>query len=140
MVGVSRSLLDPDWPWPVHGLRHPAVADHSGWYCWTGDLLSDVDFFFALHQRHLIGRIQELAELFELAPGSGLPVLGGSGSPRCLGRRFAARCVAGCKMCWQTSAAPDGIPLLRTRPVADRVPVTDSSAVHRSEREWLPGP
>jgi len=70
MVGVSRSLLEPDWSWPVHGLRHPAVADHAGWYCWTGDLRGDVNFFVALHLRHLIERIPELAELLELGPGS----------------------------------------------------------------------
>ena len=69
-VGVSRSLLATGWAWPVHGLRHRPAGDTSGWYCWTGEMSSDPDFFVPLHQRHLIERVPELTEYLDLPPGS----------------------------------------------------------------------
>ena len=69
-LGVSRSLLTPGWEWPIHGLRHRPAHGTTGWYCWTGELSSDPDFFVPLHQRHLIGRVPELAEYLDLPPGS----------------------------------------------------------------------
>jgi hypothetical protein len=26
LLGVSRTLLEPNWNWPAHGLRHPAAG------------------------------------------------------------------------------------------------------------------
>lgn len=70
-IGVSRSLLTSDWEWPIHGLRHKPEAGTSGWYCWTGDLSSDPDFFVPLHRRDVIERIPELTEYLDLPPGHG---------------------------------------------------------------------
>jgi hypothetical protein len=69
-LGVSKSLLSDGWEWPLHGLRHPPVAGTSGWYCWTGELSQDADFFVPLHHSHLVDRIPEVAEYLELPPGS----------------------------------------------------------------------
>jgi hypothetical protein len=70
VLGVSRSLLQHGWSWPVHGLRHPPEASTSGWYIWTGDLSSAPDFFVPLHARHLVERLPEVAAYLSLPPGS----------------------------------------------------------------------
>lgn len=70
MLGVSASLLDSDWDWPVHGLRHPPKAGTSGWYIWTGELSGDSDFFQSLHAEHLVKRCPEVAKFLDLPPGT----------------------------------------------------------------------
>lgn len=69
-VGVSRSLLGSECSWPVHGLRHPPESGTSGWFCWTGDLSEDSDFFVPIHLSHLVERLPELADFLDLPPGS----------------------------------------------------------------------
>ncbi|MBV9485584.1 MAG: hypothetical protein JO246_05955 [Frankiaceae bacterium] len=69
-IGASRSLIDGDWEWPVHGLRHPPADRTSGWYVWTGDLSHADDFFQPWHTSHLVERVPQLASLLDLPPGS----------------------------------------------------------------------
>jgi len=69
-LGASQSLINGDWSWPVHGLRHAPEGDTSGWYVWTGDLSDDPGFFAPLHAAHLIDRCPEVRDLLELPPGS----------------------------------------------------------------------
>lgn len=69
-LGVSRSLLGSTWSYPIHGLRHPPTADTSGWYCWTGELRPDGDFFVPIHQHHLVERLPEISDLLAMPPGS----------------------------------------------------------------------
>lgn len=70
IVGVSRSLLEPGWEWPVHGLRHPPQAGTSGWYVWTGELPDAANFFVPLHASHLVERVPEVRAYLPLLPGS----------------------------------------------------------------------
>jgi hypothetical protein len=70
LLGVSRTLLEPNWNWPVHGLRHPPAGDTSGWYIWVGELTDDADFFVPQHARHLIERVPELRAHLTGPPGS----------------------------------------------------------------------
>jgi hypothetical protein len=70
IFGASRSLIDGDWEWPVHGLRHRPQGQTSGWYVWTGDLSDADDFFQPWHASHLVERVPQLASLLDLAPGS----------------------------------------------------------------------
>lgn len=70
IVGVSSSLIDDDWGWPIHGLRHPPEGQTNGWYIWTGELSTDEDFFKPWHQSHLIQKIPELARFLSLPPGT----------------------------------------------------------------------
>jgi hypothetical protein len=69
-VGVSRTLIDGTWNWPVHGLRHPPEGQTSGWYVWTGELSQADDFFQPWHTLHLIEILPAVAELLPLPPGS----------------------------------------------------------------------
>jgi hypothetical protein len=69
-LGGSESLLAADREWPIHGLPHRPEAGTSGWYCWTGELSTDPDFFVSLYGSHLVERIPELAEYLALPPGS----------------------------------------------------------------------
>lgn len=70
MLGASRSLIDDDWEWPVHGLRHPSEAGTSGWYVWTGELSDAPDFFQPWHTSHLVERCPEVRHLLALPPGT----------------------------------------------------------------------
>ena len=70
ILGASRTLVENDWDWPVHGLRHPTSGQTSGWFVWTGELSQEDDFFRPWHTSHLIERIPELEELLALPPGS----------------------------------------------------------------------
>ena len=70
IVGASASLVEGKWSWPVHGLRHPAEGDTSGWYVWTGDFIEADDFFHAWHVGHLVDAVPQLAHLLELPAGS----------------------------------------------------------------------
>jgi hypothetical protein len=69
-LSASRSLIDRQWDWPVHGLRHPPEAGTSGWYIWTGEFSDADDFFQALHADHLVERCPPIAKLLSLPPGS----------------------------------------------------------------------
>ncbi|MEV4687759.1 immunity protein Imm33 domain-containing protein [Microbacterium sp. LWH3-1.2] len=70
LAGVSASLIEGDWEWPLHGLRHPPTASTSGWYVWTGKLSSDDDFFRPWHLSHLIDQEPSLLRVLEMAPGT----------------------------------------------------------------------
>jgi hypothetical protein len=70
VVGVSKSLLDSGWSWPVNGLRHPPVGETSSWYVWTGHLSDEPDFFVPLHAEHLLEKVPELSTYLGLPPGS----------------------------------------------------------------------
>lgn len=70
IVGVSRSLLELGWTWPINGLRHQASNDASGWYVWTGELTTAADFFVPLHSEHLVDIVPELGAYLGLPPGS----------------------------------------------------------------------
>ena len=45
LLGVSRTLLKPDWNCPVHRLRYPPADGTSGWYICVGELTADADLF-----------------------------------------------------------------------------------------------
>jgi hypothetical protein len=70
IVGVSRSIIDGDREWPVHGLRHPPEGQTSGWYVWTGELSDARDFFEPWHTGHLLELVPRLASLLDLPPRS----------------------------------------------------------------------
>ena len=70
LLGASRTLLEPNWNWPVHGLRHPPTGDTSGYYIWVGELTDDADFFVPLHASHLFERVPELRPHLTGPPGS----------------------------------------------------------------------
>ena len=70
-LGASRSVIESsDWEWPLHGLRHPAQGDTTGWYLWTGELQQDAGFFLPWHVAHVLDRCRDLQPLLELPPGS----------------------------------------------------------------------
>jgi hypothetical protein len=69
VLGVSSSLVNGDWQWPVHGLRHLPEGQTNGWYIWTGDLSTAADFFKPLHQSHLVQRVPGLERFLALPPG-----------------------------------------------------------------------
>jgi len=69
-LGASRSLIDGQWDWPVHGLGHPPAEGTSGWYVWTGELSDADDFFQPWHQVHFVERCPEVAHMLQLPPGS----------------------------------------------------------------------
>jgi hypothetical protein len=66
-------MLVEGWEGSIHGLRHLPEGGTSGWYCWTGELAFDPDFFVPLHLSHLVGRIPELAEYLALPPWGTVP-------------------------------------------------------------------
>lgn len=70
LLGVSRTLLEPLWNWPVHGLRHPPAHGTSGWYIWVGELSTDADFFVPIHAEHLIAHVPEIQKHLLRPPGS----------------------------------------------------------------------
>lgn len=67
IVGVSRDLGRGTMP--IHGLRHPPVAETCGWYLWAGELSTDADFFVPLHVEHLAVRCPLVLPYLALAPG-----------------------------------------------------------------------
>lgn len=69
-LGASRSLVNGDWEWPVHGLRHPPDGDTSGWYVWTGEFSDSSDFFVPWHHSHLIAACLQTERLLALPPGT----------------------------------------------------------------------
>lgn len=70
VLGASASLVEGNWDWPIHGLRHPPTDTTSGWYIWTGVYTEADDFFRPLHASHLVERCPELLPLLEFPPGS----------------------------------------------------------------------
>lgn len=66
-VGIARNVLDRILP--INGLRHPPLADTTGWYIWGGQLSSDPDFFVPLHVEHLIEWCPEAIRFLGLPPG-----------------------------------------------------------------------
>ena len=66
-VGISANVSSSSWP--VHGLRHPAQGDTSGWYIWAGEFKGESSFFQPLHARHLVERCPEVLKYLGLAPG-----------------------------------------------------------------------
>ncbi len=70
IVGVSATVMNGVWDWPLHGLRHRPVGQTTGWYLWTGELSDDDDFFRPWHQHHLLERAPSLARLLEYPPGT----------------------------------------------------------------------
>jgi hypothetical protein len=69
-AGVSRSVIEGNWSWPMHGVRHPPRPGTSGWYIWTGELLPDADFFLPWHVSHVLELMPSLEPLLELPPGT----------------------------------------------------------------------
>lgn len=70
IVGASRSLVEGDWTWPVHGMRHPPQHGTSGWYIWSGDLSDGDDFFVPWHAAHLVEQCPAVQNFLALPPGS----------------------------------------------------------------------
>ena len=55
---------------PVNGLRHPPMADTSGWFLWAGEeLSSDPKFFQPVHIEHLSEMRPEVLKYLALPPG-----------------------------------------------------------------------
>jgi hypothetical protein len=56
---------------PVNGLRHPPIADTTGWYLWAGegDPSYDPDFFVPVHVWHLANWWPEVLRFLGLGPG-----------------------------------------------------------------------
>lgn len=70
VAGVSVSVIEGGWTWPLHGLRHPPTATTSGWYLWTGELSDDDDFFRPWHLSHIVDQHPSLLPLLEMPPGT----------------------------------------------------------------------
>jgi hypothetical protein len=53
------------------GLRHPPIADTTGWYLWAGegDPSYDPDFFVPVHVWHLANWWPEVLRFLGLGPG-----------------------------------------------------------------------
>jgi hypothetical protein len=67
-VGISRDFDGENFP--INGLRHPVVADTTGWYLWSGEQFSeDPDFFDPLHTFHLNDLCPKIVKYLGLAPG-----------------------------------------------------------------------
>lgn len=67
-VGAANNL--GSGAWPLHGLRHPAEGDTTGWYLWAGDELSQADDFFApMCARHLEDVCPQVLPYLGLPPG-----------------------------------------------------------------------
>ncbi len=70
IVDASQSVIDGQWDWPLHGLRHPPIGTSTGWYVWSGELSEKDDFFRPWHANHLIDQVPEVELLLALPPGS----------------------------------------------------------------------
>ncbi|HKQ44412.1 MAG TPA: hypothetical protein VJS47_03380 [Rhizomicrobium sp.] len=67
-IGISKNFDRGNFP--INGLRHPIVADTSGWYIWSGEQFStDQGFFVPLHAFHLNDLYPEIVKYLGLAPG-----------------------------------------------------------------------
>lgn len=69
-LGASAAIVDGSAEWPIHGLRHPATGDSSGWYVWSGELSDAEDFFQQRHHDHFAQTWPQLTHLLDLPPGS----------------------------------------------------------------------
>lgn len=54
---------------PIHGLRHPAENNSTGWFIWTGDYSSADDFFKPHHVGHLLEIKPYIIKYLGLPPG-----------------------------------------------------------------------
>jgi hypothetical protein len=54
---------------PLNGLRHPPQGGTSGWYFWTGEISSELDFFVPLCGDHLLDRCPVVMRFLGLPPG-----------------------------------------------------------------------
>jgi hypothetical protein len=77
ILGASRSVIDGTAKWPIHGLRHPADGETSGWYVWSGEFSDADDFFEPWHHAHVVERWPQLLHLLDLPPGSRFLVVPG---------------------------------------------------------------
>jgi hypothetical protein len=67
-VGIAKNVLDGLLP--INGLRHPPIADTTGWYIWAGDTLSaEDDFFVPLHVSHVPEWCPSALRFLGLPPG-----------------------------------------------------------------------
>ncbi|MFI9384810.1 hypothetical protein [Kutzneria sp. NPDC052558] len=67
-LGVSRATLTGGWP--LNGVRVREEGGASGWYIWSGQVLSeDPSFFIPLHVGHLIDARPEVEEYLGLPSG-----------------------------------------------------------------------
>lgn len=66
-IGISDEVLLGKVP--IHGLRHPAEGETTGWYLWAGDFRDDIDFFKPVHLHHLYELKPEIIKFFGLAAG-----------------------------------------------------------------------
>jgi hypothetical protein len=66
IVGLSANLKSEN---PLHGLRHPAVENTSGWFLWAGELSEADDFFSPYHLYHLVELKPALIRYLALPPG-----------------------------------------------------------------------
>jgi|ERR1700710_901654 len=64
-AGVARNLGLV----PLHGLRHPATEDTTGWYIWSGEFSEAPDFFEPVHVGHLMEICRDVVPYLGLAPG-----------------------------------------------------------------------
>jgi hypothetical protein len=66
-VGLSRQ----DWSTRkvVHGLRHPAEGDTTGWYFWLDKFSTADNFFQPIHVSHLGQYAPTVLRFLALAPG-----------------------------------------------------------------------
>ena len=66
-IGIALATLDKA---PLNALRHPPVANSSGWYIWGGEEFSDApDFFQSLHVEHVAEYCPEIMPYLALSPG-----------------------------------------------------------------------
>ena len=68
MVGISLTVRDGLLP--INGLRHPLVANTTGWFIWAGEELSDAPGFLKpSHVSHLPELCPLAVKYLGLAPG-----------------------------------------------------------------------
>jgi hypothetical protein len=68
IVGMARNVRTGLLP--LNGLRHPRLGDTTGWYIWSGEVLSSApDFFEPVHVAHLAELCPEALKFLGLPPG-----------------------------------------------------------------------
>jgi hypothetical protein len=67
IAGMSRNLRSGDLP--IHGLRHLAEANTSGWFLWAGEYSEADDFFEPVHIGHLSEFCPTVLCYLGLSPG-----------------------------------------------------------------------
>ena len=68
-IGISKNIINGNFPMPINGLRHPSENGTAGWYIWAGDYSNNPDFFQAIHIEHINQYFPVILKYLGLPPG-----------------------------------------------------------------------